>query len=57
MKRNYHGYRFSNRTEVREELNFAARFDWMPQSILNLPIPLALQFALMLEIKEAIKQA
>lgn len=57
MKRDYHGHRFSNRTEVREDIQFLARHDWMPPAILNLSIPLALQFALALEIKQAIREA
>ncbi len=57
MKKNYHGHPFSNRNEVREDIHFLARYDWMPQAILNLPVPMALQFALMVEIKAAIKLA
>ena len=50
-------HRFSNRREVREEINFSAKHDWMPAEILNLPIPMALQFALVVEIKSAISEA
>jgi hypothetical protein len=50
-------HRFSNRSEVREEINFSAKHDWMPAEILNLPIPMALQFALVVEIKSAILEA
>jgi hypothetical protein len=50
-------HRFSNRSGVREEINFLAKYDWMPAAILVLPIPLALQFALAVEIKSAIKEA
>jgi hypothetical protein len=47
-------HRFSNRLEAREEINFLAKYDWMPAVILALPIPMALQFALAVEIKSAI---
>jgi hypothetical protein len=50
-------HRFSNRREVREEINFSAKHDWMPTAVLALPIPMALQFALVVEIKSAIQEA
>ena len=50
-------HRFSNRKEVREEINFSAKHDWMPAAILALPIPIVLQFALVVEIKSAILEA
>lgn len=50
-------HRFSNRMEVCKEINFSAKHDWMPAAILALPIPIALQFALVVEIKSAILEA
>ena len=49
-------HRFSNRMEVRKEINFYAKHDWMPTAVLVLPIPMALQFALVVEIKSAIQE-
>jgi hypothetical protein len=55
MKANVH--RFSNRGEVREDILFLAKHDRIPEGILNLPVSLALQFALVIELKHAIKEA
>jgi hypothetical protein len=56
MKPQKNSYKFSNRVEIREEVNFLAKYDWMPAAILALPIPMALQFALAVEIKSAIQR-
>ncbi len=49
-------HRFSNRSEIREEVQFLSYHDNMPPDLLNLPICMALKFAIMVEIKSAIKQ-
>lgn len=56
MKKEDNSYhRFSNSKESREDILFLARHPWIPKPILDLPIPQALQFALMVEIKNALE--
>jgi len=51
-------HKFSNSAKVREDvLSYLLSLCDMPEAILNLPIPTALKFTLVAEIKSAIREA